>query len=101
MDSFKKLSILNHFIIKSSKIKTWRFGDDMPPLSNVKLLCIVSSGTLHKERNKNKNEMELSKRDASNKEIEINSEYSRRLHSSETVHLIMYILSFNSISFLF
>ena len=45
--------------------------------------------------------MELSERDASNKEIEIDSEYSRRLHSSETVHLIMYILLFNSISFLF
>ena len=45
--------------------------------------------------------MELSERDASNKEIEIDSEYSRRLHSSKTVHLIKYILLFNSISFLF
>ena len=45
--------------------------------------------------------MELSKIDASNKEIEIDSEYSRRHLSSKTVHLIMYILLFNSISFLF
>ena len=36
-----------HFRIKSSDIKTWRFGDDMSPLSNVNYNKI---GNVYKER---------------------------------------------------
>ena len=56
--------LLKHFRIKSNDIKTWRFGDDMSPVSNanynkiVNVVYTIVSDKLHENKrsgNKQKN----------------------------------------------